>query len=145
MWGVVRIVVKADFWNSPPKPARPVPPDFNVRFNARKETLDYYVVAPANWSTAFENLSVTDAAPHLPLTFQKLVQSISSADGISPVLLGVPAAQAVLFRSELIVPRSAAASLHIQLKRNGDTLVKNLPLPSADMPSARFVVHLSKP
>jgi len=57
----------------------------------------------------------------------------------------LPTAQAVLFRSQMPVPRSAAAALNIQLKRNEDTLVKNLPLPSADMPSARFVVHLSKP
>jgi hypothetical protein len=138
MWGILRITVTTDFWNSPP------PPDFQVGFSAREETLDYFVVAPTTWSD-FEKLSVTDASQLPTLTFKKLVQTISSADGISPVLLGLPDAQAVLFRSNFTVARSAASSLHLQLNRNGDTLVKNLPLPSASMPSARFVVHLSKP
>lgn len=138
MWGAVRIIVTTDFWKSP------APPDFQVGFKAREETLDYYVVAPPNWSD-FEKLSVTDAATNSTLMFEKLEQNKFPQDGISPMLLGVPEAQAVLFRSKLPITRSAATSLNIQLTRNGDTLVKNLPLPGADMPSARFVVHLSKP
>lgn len=144
MWGAVRIVVTPDFWNSPPPPADPAGADFTVGFNACAETLDYYIVAPADWSD-FEKLSVTDASRNSTLAFSKLVQTPTSDDGIPPAVLGLPDKQAVLFRSSDPVTRSAASSLRLQLKHNGNTLVNNLPLPGADMPSARFVIHLSKP
>ena len=134
IWGAIKILVSAEFWNSP------APPDFQIKFGARQETLNYYVVAPSGWSD-FDKLSVSANS----LTFEKIVPVDFPQDGITPAQLGLPTAQAVLFRSQMPVPRSAAAALNIQLKRNEDTLVKNLPLPSADMPSARFVVHLSKP
>lgn len=143
MWGAVKVVVASDFWNTP---AHPEPPDFRIEFTARKETLDYYLVAPKNWNGAFTDLSISDAVDNSLLTFDTLVQNEASNDGIAPSLLGVPhISQAILFRSSLPVTRSAASSLQIQLKRNGNMLVKSLPLPGADMPLARFVVHLSKP
>jgi len=134
MWGAINIKVAEDFWT------HPVAPDFQITFEARKEQLSYYVVAPSDW-VDFDKLSVTSSM----LEFDKLEHDDFPQDGISHAQLGIPAAQAVLFRSQLAVARSANASLNIQLKRNEELLVKNLPLPSADMPSARFVVHLSKP
>jgi hypothetical protein len=140
MWGAVRVVIAPEFWTAPE------PPDFGIGFNARQETLDYYVVAPKTWAGAFDDLSISDTASSSTLAFNASLQTDTSNDGIAPALLGVPnTSQAILFRSSLPVTRSAAASLHIQLKRNGNTLVKNLPLPGADMPAARFIVHLSKP
>jgi hypothetical protein len=138
MWGIARIVVTPAFWQPPP------PPDFQVSFKARAEKLNYYVVAPPNWND-FTKLSVTDAAKNSAITFERLEQNKFPADGISASLLGAPNAQVVLFRSKSPVLRNASASQHFQLNRSGDTLIKNLPLPGADMPSARFVVHLSKP
>lgn len=134
IWGAVNLRVSEAFWSSP------APPHFRVGFQARKETLSYYVVAPTGWND-FDKLSVTASS----LAFEKIGSDAFPPDAPSPTQLGLPAAQAVLFRSTVPVQRSASASLHVQLKRNGDTLVKNLPLPGADMPSARFVVHLSKP
>lgn len=134
VWGIVNIRVSEDFWSNP------APPDFQIKFMARKETLSYYIVAPTDWSD-FDKLSVSGNS----LTFDKLKPDDFPQEGISPTQLGLPTFQALLFRSQLPVQRSAVASLKIQLKRNGNTLVKNLPLPRADMPSARFVVHLSKP
>lgn len=143
MWGVVRIVVKHEFWDSPPE--HPVRPNFSIGFNARNEKLDYFVVAPANWAGNLTNISINDTASS-KLTFQQLIQTEDSKDGISPSLLGVPNSKAVLFRSEQMVPRSATASRQLQLlDSNKNTLIQNLPLPSADMPLARFIVHLSKP
>lgn len=136
VWGVVKIKIFPSFWNPT------TPPDFNVGFKAREETLDYYVVAPKTWAGAFDGLSISNAT----LSFNKIPQTDSSNDGISPELLGVPKnSRAMLFRSNSPVTRSAATSLSIQLARGEKTLVKNLPLPGAEMPSARFVVHLSKP
>lgn len=134
IWGIVVIRIAQQFWEDP------APPHFQIAFQARSEKLDYYVVAPAGFSD-FDKLSVTASS----LAFEKLAPSAFPADGISAKQLGVPTSQAVLFRSKLPVARSATPTLKVQLKRNGDTLVKNLPLPSADMPLARFVVHLSKP
>ena len=143
MWGVVKIVVAAEFWNTA---LPPEPPDFRIGFDARKETLDYYLVAPKAWTGAFNDLSISDTTSNPALAFNALPQTDISNDGIAPALLGVPkTSQAILFRSTLPVTRSAASSLHIQLTRNGNTLIKNLPLPGADMPLARFIVHLSKP
>lgn len=134
IWGAVKILITADFW------AGPMPPEFLIEFQARRENLNYYVIAPTGWND-FDKLTVTAAT----LAFEKIQPDHFPQDGLSRTQLGLPAAQAVLFRSTVPVQRSASASLHVQLKRNGDTLVKNLPLPGADMPSARFVVHLSKP
>lgn len=141
MWGMVRIVVTADFW----APASQ-PPDFHVDFAAVEETLDYYVVAPQSWTQAFDHLSISDAAASHKLTFHKYAQTAASNDGIAPSLLGVPdRSRALLFRSIQTVARNAVPAHQLQLKRNGDTLINNLPLPSANTPAARFVVHISKP
>ncbi len=137
MWGIVRIVVTPEFWNSSPSP------DFDVRFNAREETLSYYVVAPPDWSD-FDKLSVTDTATGSALTFEKLEPDHFPLDRFSDAQLGIPDVQAVLFRSTSPVPRQAAATKRLQLSRNGNPLIKNLPLPGADMPLARFIVQLSK-
>jgi len=134
IWGAVNIRTTAEFWETP------VAPDFKISFQARKEKLDYYIVAPLGWSD-FDKLSVVGNS----LTFEKIEPDDFPVNGILRTQLGLPTDQTVLFRSALPVQRSTAASQHIQLKRNGDTLVKNLPQPGADMPSARFVVHLSKP
>ncbi len=136
MWGAVRIRISSDLWNSP------APPDFHIGFAARKEPLNYYVVAPSLWPD-FNQLSVVDAAK--ALLFERLEPGSFPPDSLSPALLGVPDTQVVLFRSTTPVSRRTAASLHLQLKCNGDTLVKNLPLPGADTPSSRVVIHLSKP
>lgn len=138
IWGVARIVVTPDFW----KPTSP--PAFQVELNARAEKLNYYVVAPPNWSD-FTKLSVIDSAKNSAIAFEKLDKSKFPSDGISSSLLGDPPAQVVLFRSKVPVLRSASALQHFQLRRSADTLIKSLPLPGAEMPSASFVVHLSKP
>ncbi|HET7832412.1 MAG TPA: hypothetical protein VFK88_05555 [Gallionella sp.] len=137
MWGIVRIVVTPDFWSSSP------PPDFEVRFDAREETLNYYVVAPPDWSD-FDKLAVTDTAASSALTFEKLEPDHFPLDRFSDAQLGIPDVHAVLFRSTSMVPRQAAATKRLQLSRNGNPLIKNLPLPGADMPLARFIVQLSK-
>ncbi|MDD2720200.1 MAG: hypothetical protein PHH47_02685 [Gallionella sp.] len=134
IWGAVNIRITKELWEAP------TPPDFRISFQAREEKLHYYVVAPAGWSD-FDKLSVTASS----LAFEKIASDAFPPDGISKTQLGLPTTQAVLFRSLLPVQRSAAPALKIQLKRNGDTLVKTLPLPGAETPSARFVVQLSKP
>lgn len=136
VWGTVMIRIEQDLWKTPP--------DFQVEFPARKEILSYYVVAPENWGD-FGKLSVTDATANPALNFRKFEKAGFPPDSISPALLGCANDQIALFRSEAETPRSATPNRNIQLNRNGDTLVKNLPLPREDMPLARFVVRLSKP
>jgi len=139
MWGAVCIRISPSFWISS------APPDFLVEFQQRKEELSYFVVA-RNWSKDdFSHISVTDTAHPPAFTFNRIERNDFALNDISPPPLGVPDDQVVLFRSMLPIPRSSAAAQHFQLSRNGDTLIKSLPLPGADMPSASFVVHLSKP
>lgn len=146
VWGIVRIAVAPDFWSVPAHSTEPQPPGFQIGFQAITEKLDYYVVAPKTWSQAFNHLLINDTFQDSSLTFEKLSQTDIPNDGISPGLLGVPdESHAVLFRSASAVMRSAVPAHHLQLQRSGNTLIKNLPLPSADMSTARFIVHISKP
>lgn len=132
MWGAVNILVTPQRWISPP--------DFQIRFGARTETLNYYVVAPLLWPD-FEQLSISGNS----VSFEKFGQDEFPANSLSPALLGAPDVQSVLFRSSLPIARRAVQSPPIQLTRNGDTLINNLPRPGADMHPARFIIQLSKP
>lgn len=140
VFGVIEIDIKSTFYRSTPA--------FNVRFNAKGETLKYYVIAKNYTDVEFNRLSVTDVVPIAggrPLLFSKLASTAFTANEISPaLLLGNGGGKLVLFQSQGVV-RQEKARKNIQLSNNGNVLVTHLPQPSTNRPNSDLIIHVSKP
>jgi hypothetical protein len=144
VFGVVEVTIDKSFY-----PASS-PPEFVVRFDAQKQLLRYYVVARNNYAqTDIDQLSVSDdgfADDGRPqINFDKVPSSAFGPDDVSPAQLGAPPSQVLLFKSQVGVLRSQKARKKIQLKKNGDPLVSNLPQPLPDNPTSNLIVSVSKP
>jgi hypothetical protein len=137
---VVEIELDAAFYTAPP--------EFAIEFDAREETLKYYVVARNYTTSEFNQLDVTDAgftADARPrIDFSRVAASSFAADDIPPRLLGGAGVRVALFRSQQPVARQEKARRRIQLARNNDVVISQLPQPSAAAATANLVVHLSK-
>jgi len=137
---LVEITVGAGFYAAPPA--------FVVPFAARAETLKYYVVARNYTAGEFAQLDVSDAgfgADARPqIHFDRVAPSAFTAAEIPATQLGAPDARVALFRSQQPVARRGKARTRIQLARNNDVIVSQLPQPGAAAATADLVVHLSK-
>lgn len=137
---LVEITLDAAFYSAAPA--------FRIAFDARQETLKYYVVATNYSSGEFNQLSVTDAgfaADARPqINFSRVASSGFGADDIPPQILGGGGARVVLFRSQQPVARQENARRRIQLARNNDVIIPQLPQPGAAAATANLVVNLSK-
>lgn len=125
------------------------PAAFLIEFAPRTEQLSYYVVAQNYSETEFAQLAVSDTG-HLEqarpqIDFTRVDAAAFGADDIDPAILGAPAKRVVLFRSQSPVSRQRDARRNIQLSRNGEVLIANLPAPGADKPQADFIIHVAKP
>jgi hypothetical protein len=124
------------------------PPGFAIEFDAREETLKYYVVARNYTNSEFNQLDVTDAGftadARSRIDFSRVAASSFAADDIPPDLLGGAEVRVVLFRSQQLVARQEKARRRIQLARNNDVIIAQLPQPGAAAATANLVVHLSK-
>jgi len=140
LFGVVEIEVGAGFYAAAP--------EFGIAFEARAETLKYYVVARNYPSAEFDDLGVSDAgfaAEARPqIQFDRVAASAFGADDLPAALLGGADARVALFRSQAPVARRARARRRIQLARNTEVIVSQLPQPGAAAPTADLVIHLSK-
>lgn len=123
-------------------------PDFQVGFSARAETLKYYVVASNYSAGEFNQIEVSDAgftADARPqIDFDRVAASGFAADDIPPATLGESDARIAMFRSQQPVARQQKARSRIQLARNSDIIIPQLPQPGAAAASASLIVHLSK-
>jgi hypothetical protein len=123
-------------------------PAFQIAFAARQETLKYYVVASNYSSGDFNQLGVSDAgftADARPqIDFDRVAASAFGADDIPATMLGDADARITLFRSQQPVARREKGRSRIQLARNTDILVTQLPQPGAAAANANLIVHLSK-
>ena len=140
-WGFVSLTVDASFAAAPPA--------FTLTFVARQQTLQYYVVG-ANYAAAeFALLDVEDAgfadADRDELKFDRIAPGAFTADDIAPDLLATGSTQLALFQTKTPTPRQDRGPQHINLRRNGDVLIENLPQPGAERAQARLVIQLSKP
>jgi hypothetical protein len=137
---LVEIAVDAGFYAAPPA--------FAVPFSARAETLKYYVVARNYTAGEFNQLDVSDAgfgADARPqIHFDRVASSAFTSSEIPATLLGDAGARVALFRSQQPVSRQGKARTRIQLARNNDVIVAQLPQPGAAAATADLVVHLSK-
>ncbi|MBV9773847.1 MAG: hypothetical protein JO040_07850 [Gemmatimonadetes bacterium] len=139
--GVVEVEVGDELYDAAPA--------FEIAFQAREEVLRYYLVAKNYTPTDFDLLAVTDAGfteeSRPEITFQKVAAEDLATDELDPALIAGNGERVVLFRSAAPLPRRERGFRRIQLSKNGDVLIANLPQPGADRAKAELIVHLSKP
>jgi hypothetical protein len=137
---LVEITVDAGFYAAPPA--------FAIAFTARAETLKYYVVARNYTDSDFNLLDVNDAgftADARPqISFQRIASGNFTPAEIPAAQIGGSDARVTLFRSQQPVTRQEKARKRIQLVRNNDVIIAQLPQPGAAAATADLVVHLSK-
>jgi hypothetical protein len=137
---LVEIAVDAGFYAAPPA--------FEIAFQARAETLKYYVVARNYTAGEFNQLDVSDAGfasdARPEIHFDRVPPSSFTSAEIPAAQLGDTDARVTLFRSQQPVARQDKARTRIQLARNTDVIIAQLPQPGAAAATADLVVHLSK-
>ncbi len=141
VFGMVELTVAAGFYAAPPS--------FAVSFAAREETLRYYLVIGKYTEAEFASLTVADAGfgeDQRPQILFDRVEAAAFGDGeLAPALLANNGQQVVLFRSRGPVARREQARKNIQLRKNGDVLIKHLPQVGAVDVHGDVVIHISKP
>lgn len=141
-WGLVAIRVDARF--------REAPPQFSLAFSARRDRLKYYVIARDYSASDLRQLRVTDAGfgeeQRAQIEFERIEAESLAGDDLSAILRqGVGVGGVILFRSTREVVRRARGYRKLQLSRNGDLLMTNLPQPSPGDTNSHFLIHLSRP
>jgi hypothetical protein len=140
-FGVLEVKIASSFYTSGV--------DFQIAFDARQETLNYYIVANNYSESDLNQLSVMDAGfsddARPQIAFNKIPSASFTPAEISPALLGENSARVVLFRSQAAVRRTQRARKKIQLRRNGDVLVPHLPQPGPEKANADLIIPISKP
>ena len=138
--GVVEIKIAGDFYASPPA--------FIICFNAKQETLKYYVVAGNYTAAEFDHLSVSDTGyvdeGRPRIDFTRVPSASFASDDIPSGMIAKEGERIVLFKSQTLVARRETARKKIQLSKNGDVLIRNLPQAGADKVSGDFFIHISK-
>ncbi|MFZ4576139.1 MAG: hypothetical protein ACOYN0_17275 [Phycisphaerales bacterium] len=115
--------------------------EFRLVFAARRETVKYVIFAPRLEPAELAQLNVVDrggADEGRPTLEFERVDPAGNGD--------VPGGggAGIVFRSRSAVPRLAKGRRKIQLVKNGNVLIENLPSPSRDQVQPTVVVHLSK-
>ncbi|MBA3963725.1 MAG: hypothetical protein H0X40_17745 [Chthoniobacterales bacterium] len=140
VFGIVEITIATGFYDAAP--------EFEVTFEAREDTLKYYVVANNYAPADFNLLSVSDsgfAGDGRPqITFQKVPAGSFAATDIPPTLLTSSSSKVVLFKSKSAVARSQKPRKGVQLLKNSQVLVENLPQPRPETPNGDLVIPVSK-
>lgn len=140
--GIIEVDVAQSFYD--------VPADLFITFGTLEQTLRYYVVARNYTQTHFNQLDVRDNGfnedDRDEVEFQRVAASSFTAAELPAALLApLPDQRVALFRSTIPVPRTGRARRKIQLVRQNEVLIENLPQPSASMAGAELVIHVSKP
>ncbi|HEX6368230.1 MAG TPA: hypothetical protein VF006_04825 [Longimicrobium sp.] len=138
---VVEVTVREEFYGDPPA--------LQVAFQASEEVLSYYVVVDGYTNTEFNGLAVADAgftAEARPrVNFVKIPVGSFTGTDLPPSLLAPGGERVVLFRSQAPVARRERGRGRIQLSRQQDVLMANLPQPGVERAKADLIIHLSKP
>lgn len=138
--GIVEIRIHRSFYTSAPA--------FTISFNARKETLKYYIVARNYNANELNQLSVTDNGftedERLQITFSKLTSDAFATDDISPSLFAGSDTSVLLFKSQALIDRREKGRKKIQLHKNGDVLIRHLPQPGAERVNGDLIINISK-
>jgi hypothetical protein len=141
VFGVVEVRITAGHYAAPAA--------FEISFDARQETLRYYLVVRRYSAAEIDQLSVSDTGftedGRPEVQFTRVPAAAFTPAEIQPALLGNGDATVVLFRSQAPVARRQRGRRKIQLNRNGEVLIQHLPQPGAERATADLIVHLSKP
>lgn len=145
-FGIVEIEISKDFYTLKPKP---LAPEMTIMFSARLEALKYYVVANGNTNTNFfDKLTIADSGfseeKRDEVVFDRVPGNALGEDDLSADLLGEIPGNILLFKSRDKVARREAGRKKIQLVKNGDVLISNLPQPAADKVKADIVIQISR-
>jgi hypothetical protein len=141
VFAIVEVRLDAGFYAAPA--------DLEIAFDAKQDTLKYYVVA-RNYSDAdLAQLAVADAGfaeeSRPQVTFTRVPAASFTAAEIPAALLAGTDGKVVLFKSQAPIARRAGGRKKVQLKKNGEVLVQHLPHPAPESASADRIVHVSKP
>ncbi len=141
VFGIVEINLSSDFYTTPP--------NLSIHFASQTEKLKYYVVAKNYSNTEFNSITVTDTGhteeSRPQINFSRIESAAFTSAEISAILLGDSNAKIALFKSTAMVSRQEKARKRIQLSRNGDVLVSDLPAPGIDKAQADIIIHVAKP
>lgn len=142
LWGLLEIRVDRAFYDAPPT--------FTLTFSARSDRLKYYVVARDYSPSDRNQLSVTDVGfgeeNRSQIEFERVApEELVDDEFASSLFEGGDGHSVILFRSSSEVARRARGYRKLQLSRNGNLLVSDLPLPSPENPRSHFIIHLTRP
>ncbi len=141
IFGMVEIRIDSGFYN--------LPPSFTINFNAKQETIKYYLIASNHTASELNHLAVVDNGfseeGRSRINFTKIPSSSFTSDEIPSGMIAKAGDRVVLFKSQTVVARQEKARKKIQLSRNGDVLIKHLPQPGADKTSSDMIIHISRP
>lgn len=141
VFGIVEIELAAPMYTTPPA--------FTIPFLAREEIVKYYIVAENYTDGEFNALTVTDqgflADGRSEITFTRFLPAQFTSDDIDAALLEGAGKKLAVFKSNSVEKRHHAPRHNIQLNRNGETLIPQLPSPGADTSRQEFVISLEKP
>ena len=141
VFGAVEIKIDNGFYSSKPT--------FTLSFNAKQETLKYYLVVSNYSANEFNHLAVADNGfseeGRPQINFTKVPAASFTSHEIPPGTIAKAGDRVVLFKTQTTVARREIARKKIQLSRSGDVLIKHLPQPGADKTSGDVVIHISKP
>jgi hypothetical protein len=134
--GIVEVKIDSPFYTTPP--------GFEIAFDARQETLKYYIVGGG--TTKVSDLKVTDAGysddKRTQISFDKVLPADFKGSDISPDLLTSDSANLLLYKSVSLVTRTETTRKKIQLS-NSEVLITNLPQPRPENSTADLIVPVS--
>jgi hypothetical protein len=120
-----------------------------IAFATRNDVLRYYVVARNYSDTEFTQLQVKDLGfgddGRAEIVFSRVASGAFTGAELPPELLAGAGDRVALFRSQAALPRQARPRRRLQLGRQNEVLIANLPHAGADRASADLIVHVSKP
>lgn len=141
VFGLLDITIDSSFYTAPA--------DLSIHFDSRQDTLKYYVIAKNYSNAEFTSLTVNDAGfseeSRPQINFSRVASGAFSANEIPRELLGDVDDKIALFKSSAAVNRQQKARKKIQLSRNGDVLISDLPSPGSDRAKADLFIHVVKP
>lgn len=144
IFGVLTIKIDASFYLTPPV--------FELKLEAREETLRYYIVAsnfqPGELNNLKTQLGVVDAGNNAQgggaIAFTKKLAPFPAGE-LQDTLLAQSNPLVAIFESNTVIPRRERGFQKLHLNRNATTLINHLPLPRPENARADLIVHLSKP
>lgn len=114
--------------------------EYRIRFQAKEETLRYYVVAKKFTATELGTIAVTDAATTGTIHFAKG----TAGSAVANLQQMEPDAKILVFSSQQPVKRNEKGREKIQLTKNGEVLIKHLPQPGPERTTGDIIIHISK-